>query len=118
MTIIPHVPMLSLDTLWFQVAGTLCNLQCTHCFISSSPTNHSHEMLTLEAVKRHLAEAEALGVKEYWIVDARREKILVLRPRPNQVDREIAHARRRAGDEAAARVYAGLQRHFRCGHGE
>ena len=62
----PISPLFALDTLWFQVAGTLCNLQCTHCFISSSPTNHSHEMLTLEAMKRHLAEAEALGVKEYY----------------------------------------------------
>src|SRR6201981_3421893 len=23
-----------LDTLWFQIAGTLCNLRCNHCFIS------------------------------------------------------------------------------------
>jgi MoaA/NifB/PqqE/SkfB family radical SAM enzyme len=52
--------------LWFQVAGTLCNLQCTHCFISCSPTNHVHEMLTLGDVRRRLLEAEALGVKEYY----------------------------------------------------
>jgi MoaA/NifB/PqqE/SkfB family radical SAM enzyme len=59
-------PLLSLDTLWFQVAGTLCNLACTHCFISCSPTNHTHEHLTLEAVLRSLEEARALGVKEYY----------------------------------------------------
>ena len=29
---IPPVPMLALDTLWFQVAGTVCNIECTHCF--------------------------------------------------------------------------------------
>lgn len=62
----PIAPLFALDTLWFQVAGTLCNLQCTHCFISCSPTNHAHEMLTLAEVKRHLREAEALGVKEYY----------------------------------------------------
>jgi len=62
----PSVPSRSLDTLWFQVAGTLCNLQCTHCFISCSPTNHSHEMLTLADVRRRLAEAIALGVREYY----------------------------------------------------
>jgi hypothetical protein len=50
----PIAPLFALDTLWFQVAGTLCNLQCTHCFISCSPTNHAHEMLTLADVKRRL----------------------------------------------------------------
>src|SRR4051812_41775992 len=62
----PSVPSRSLDTLWFQVAGTLCNLQCTHCFISCSPTNHSHEMLTLADVRRRLEEAIPLGVREYY----------------------------------------------------
>jgi MoaA/NifB/PqqE/SkfB family radical SAM enzyme len=62
----PIAPLFALDTLWFQVAGTICNLKCTHCFISCSPTNHSHGMLTLAEVKKHLAEAEALGVKEYY----------------------------------------------------
>jgi AdoMet-dependent heme synthase len=62
----PSSPLLALDTLWFQVAGTLCNIQCRHCFISSSPTNHAHEMMTLPQVRRYLAEAAALGVKEYY----------------------------------------------------
>ena len=57
---------MSLDTLWFQVAGTVCNLKCTHCFISCSPTNHSHEMLTLAQVRMRLAEAVPLGVREYY----------------------------------------------------
>ncbi|HEY6548014.1 MAG TPA: radical SAM protein [Vicinamibacteria bacterium] len=62
----PSVPLFALDTLWFHVAGSLCNLQCTHCFVSASPRNHSHEMLSLETVRRYLAEAESLGVKEYY----------------------------------------------------
>ncbi|MEO8217354.1 MAG: radical SAM protein [Acidobacteriota bacterium] len=62
----PSVPMLSLDTLWFQVAGTVCNIACTHCFISCSPSNHSHEMLTLQEVEERLAEARRLGVREYY----------------------------------------------------
>src|SRR5262249_51173291 len=62
----PHVPMLSLDTLWFQVAGTICNITCTHCFISCSPKNHSHEMLSLAQVQARLDEARALGVREYY----------------------------------------------------
>jgi molybdenum cofactor biosynthesis enzyme MoaA len=61
------VPLVALDTLWLQVAGTLCNIACTHCFISSSPTNRSHGMLRLAEVQRRLAEAEPLGVKEYYL---------------------------------------------------
>ncbi|HMC81823.1 MAG TPA: radical SAM protein [Candidatus Polarisedimenticolia bacterium] len=62
----PLVPLLALDTLWFQVAGTICNLRCTHCFISCAPDNHSHEMMTLDAVGRYLREAATLGVREYY----------------------------------------------------
>ena len=64
---VPSSPLVALDTLWFQVAGTLCNLQCTHCFISSSPTNHAHEMMSLADVRRYLVEAGRLGVKEYYL---------------------------------------------------
>lgn len=62
----PAVPFVDLDTLWFQVGGTICNLTCTHCFISCSPTNHAHEFLSLETVRRYLREAAELGVKEYY----------------------------------------------------
>ena len=62
----PHAPLLALDTVWLQVAGTLCNLQCTHCFISCSPTNTTHSMMTLAQVEAHLADARALGVREYY----------------------------------------------------
>ena len=62
----PAVPMLALDTLWFQVAGTICNIECTHCFISCSPRNHSHEMMSLADVQLRLEEARALGVREYY----------------------------------------------------
>lgn len=62
----PEVQVRQLDTLWFQVAGTICNLECTHCFISCSPTNHTHEMMSLEQVLRYLDEAKRLGVREYY----------------------------------------------------
>ena len=61
-----HVPMLALDTIWFQVAGTLCNIACTHCFISCSPSNHAHEMMTFDDIAPRLAEAKRLGVREYY----------------------------------------------------
>ena len=62
----PEVPLLSLDTLWFQVAGTICNLTCAHCFIACSPKNHSHGMMGLGEVKGWLEEARRLGVREYY----------------------------------------------------
>ncbi len=64
--VFPRAPLRALDTVWLQVAGTLCNLQCTHCFISCSPTNAEHAMMTLAEVEAHLADARELGVREYY----------------------------------------------------
>jgi AdoMet-dependent heme synthase len=63
----PVAPMMAFDTLWMQVGGTVCNLQCTHCFISCSPVNHAHEPMSLASVRPYLAEAEALGVRDYYL---------------------------------------------------
>jgi molybdenum cofactor biosynthesis enzyme MoaA len=63
---LPVVPLAHLDDLWFQVAGTVCNLECTHCFISCSPHNRTFGFLTLDAVRRVLEESVPLGVKEYY----------------------------------------------------
>src|SRR5262249_28987347 len=62
----PEVALAHLDHLWFQVAGTLCNLTCRHCFISCSPHNRSFGFLDLAAVRRALDESVALAVKEYY----------------------------------------------------
>jgi len=62
----PLVELKSLDTLWFQVGGTVCNIACTHCFISCSPTNHTHEFMPLADVIPYLEEGAALGVREYY----------------------------------------------------
>src|SRR5256885_8408117 len=83
MTEHPHVPMLALDTLWFQVAGQICNITCTHCFISCSPKNNSHEILSLNDVENRLDEARRLGVKEYYFTGGEpfmnRDMIAILR---------------------------------------
>lgn len=55
-----------LDTLWFQVSGTLCNLRCSHCFISCSPENHTLEMMETSQIFQNLEEAKRLGVKEIY----------------------------------------------------
>src|SRR5467141_588025 len=63
---LPVVTLTHLDDLWFQVSGTLCNLTCTHCFISCSPHNRALGFLSPETVRRALEESVALGVKEYY----------------------------------------------------
>src|SRR5690349_18764483 len=63
---LPLVNLAHLDDLWFRVAGTTCNLTCTHCFISCSPHNHNFGFLDLATVERYLKESVALGVKEYY----------------------------------------------------
>ena len=62
----PTVPLSSLDELWFQVAGTRCNHECAHCFISCSPHNDSFGFLSLATVRRYLEESVAFGVREYY----------------------------------------------------
>ncbi|HEX9654232.1 MAG TPA: radical SAM protein [bacterium] len=63
---IPWAPLHSLDALWFQVGGTICNLWCTHCFISCSPENHKFGFMSRDSVHHYLEESKQLGVKEYY----------------------------------------------------
>lgn len=62
----PSVKLRALDELWFQVAGTRCNLECSHCFISCSPHNDKFGFLSLATVKERLDESIAWGVREYY----------------------------------------------------
>ena len=62
----PLIELASLDELWFQVAGTRCNLECSHCFISCSPHNDKFGYLTLKTVERILDESVQWGVREYY----------------------------------------------------
>ena len=62
----PEQPLLHLDALWIQVAGTLCNLTCTHCFVSCGPGEDRHAMMTRAQVASRVAEALPLGVKEFY----------------------------------------------------
>lgn len=62
----PTVSLASLDELWFQVAGTRCNLECAHCFISCSPHNDKYGFLSLDDVRCHLDDSVSRGVKEYY----------------------------------------------------
>jgi pyruvate-formate lyase-activating enzyme len=63
----PEQPFHHLDALWVQVAGTLCNLACTHCFVSCGPDEERHAMMSRAEVRGRVAEALALGVKEIYL---------------------------------------------------
>jgi sulfatase maturation enzyme AslB (radical SAM superfamily) len=62
----PLQPLLHLDALWIQVAGSLCNLECVHCFVSAGPRNRHHELLGREEVHRHVLDGVRLGAKEFF----------------------------------------------------
>lgn len=57
------VPFLRLKTLWANT-GTLCNIECAHCYIRSSPTNDSLAYLGAREFIPFLDEALALGAEE------------------------------------------------------
>ena len=59
-------PFRDLTTLWVQVTGAWCNLQCTHCINASGPRDPWLPALDAAEVRRHLREAAALGVKEVY----------------------------------------------------
>ena len=62
----PLQPLLHLDALWIQVAGTVCNLTCTHCFVSCGPGDHRHPMMTRDEVRHRVEEGLTLGVREFY----------------------------------------------------
>lgn len=62
----PILDFVSLDTLWLQITGTICNLACTHCFITCGPKNDSHPFMEFETVLDILDEAEEHGLKEVY----------------------------------------------------
>ncbi len=65
-TCLPAVPLHDLRAVWFQLAGTLCNLSCRHCFNSSGPRDPWLAPLESAVVRAHLEEAESLGVREIY----------------------------------------------------
>jgi len=76
------LPLQHLTTLWFQVTGLLCNLECTHCLVDSSPRNHGMAFLDRATIRAYLGEAEAQGVKEVYFTGGEpflhREMIAIL----------------------------------------
>jgi uncharacterized Fe-S cluster-containing radical SAM superfamily protein len=63
---VPLEPFEHLDALWLQVAGTLCNLACTHCLVSAGPGVDRHGFMSRAAVREVVTEALAQGVREIY----------------------------------------------------
>lgn len=55
------VPLERLETLWFNT-GSLCNIQCEHCYIESSPTNVRLVFMGQKEVAAFLDEVAAFGL--------------------------------------------------------
>ncbi|MBL1421547.1 MAG: radical SAM protein [Alphaproteobacteria bacterium] len=55
------VPLKKLETLWVNT-GTLCNINCEHCYILSSPTNDDLVYFTTDELVRLLDEIENLNL--------------------------------------------------------
>jgi molybdenum cofactor biosynthesis enzyme MoaA len=62
----PSLPLSDLDDLWFQVTGTLCNLECNHCFNNSGPQNDTFGKMETSTVLNYLEDSKEYGVKEYY----------------------------------------------------
>ncbi len=62
----PEIKLTTLDNLWFQVSGTICNIACKHCFNNSSPVNRAFEFLTFDQCKSYIDNAVRIGVKEFY----------------------------------------------------
>ncbi|MEM6303577.1 MAG: radical SAM protein [Pseudomonadota bacterium] len=59
------VPLSDPQTLWFNT-GTLCNIECSNCYILSSPTNDALVYITVDEVRDYLQQLTERdwGVKE------------------------------------------------------
>ncbi len=62
----PVAPFVGLATLWVQITGTWCNLECRHCINASGPKSPWLKPLDAATIRRAIREAEAAGVKEIY----------------------------------------------------
>ena len=62
----PRAPFLRLSTLWIQITGTWCNLECVHCINASGPGEAWLKPIHPDIARHAIREAEDLGVKEIY----------------------------------------------------
>jgi MoaA/NifB/PqqE/SkfB family radical SAM enzyme len=63
---VPVAPFQRLATLWIQVTGTWCNLECVHCLNASGPGHPWLRPLRADVVRNAIREGERLGVKDIY----------------------------------------------------
>ena len=54
---VPRAPFIRLASLWIQVTGTWCNLECSHCINASGPGDPWLKPLDGHTVRRAIREA-------------------------------------------------------------
>ncbi|HTG12427.1 MAG TPA: hypothetical protein VK746_16645, partial [Candidatus Eisenbacteria bacterium] len=57
----PIAPFVGLATLWVQITGTWCNLECRHCINASGPKSPWLKPLDAATIERAIREAEAVS---------------------------------------------------------
>jgi hypothetical protein len=62
----PAVPFRRLTTLWVQITGTWCNLECAHCINASGPNDPWLKPLDGETIRAAIRDAARLGVKDVY----------------------------------------------------
>jgi MoaA/NifB/PqqE/SkfB family radical SAM enzyme len=62
----PTAPFVRLSTLWIQITGTWCNLECAHCINASGPKHPWLRPMATAVVREAIREAERLGVKDIY----------------------------------------------------
>lgn len=62
----PTAPFLRLSTLWIQITGTWCNIECTHCLNASGPKAPWLRPLPAATIRHAIDEAESVGVKDIY----------------------------------------------------
>jgi hypothetical protein len=62
----PAVPFRRLTTLWVQITGTWCNLECAHCINASGPDDPWLKPLDGETIRAAIRDAARLGVKDVY----------------------------------------------------
>lgn len=62
----PLLPLERLDVLWIQIAGTLCNLRCEHCLVTSGPREDRHRMMEAAEIRSLVERAARGGVREVY----------------------------------------------------
>jgi len=62
----PAVPFRRLTTLWVQITGTWCNLECAHCINASGPEDPWLKPLDGATVREAIRDAARLGVKDIY----------------------------------------------------